>query len=116
MDTATESVEVKVLGPRFLSELTIDAVGAAQIALHGELDMSSADELRETIENLNSQRHPRRLIFDACELDFVDSAGIAVLVYAATVIGDVRVVNTTPQVRRIISVCGLAGVLHTNPV
>jgi stage II sporulation protein AA (anti-sigma F factor antagonist) len=115
MDIVTEAMQVKVLGPRFLSELTVDAAGVAQIALHGELDMSSADELRETIEQLTALRHPRCLVFDACELDFVDSAGIAVLVYAATVIGDVRVVNPTPQVRRLITVCGLSGVLRTNP-
>jgi anti-anti-sigma factor len=114
MDRVAETEELRVLGPRFLSELTIDSGGVPQIVLHGDLDMSSADELRDTVDGV-LKRNPQMIIFDAGELDFLDSAGIAVLVYAASKVHLVRLVRTPPIVRRVVSVSGLEGILVLDP-
>jgi anti-anti-sigma factor len=114
MDPGDDTEELHVRGPRFLSEVSSDPSGVPLIALHGELDMSSADELRDTVDQVAEHR-PRQLIFDMSELDFVDSSGIAVLVYAANTIGDVHLQNSSPLIRRVLEASGLSTILRDEP-
>lgn len=53
---------------------------AIQISLHGELDMAWADPLRKGLAVLLEFR-PTSLSYDLRSLTFIDSAGIAYLVY-----------------------------------
>jgi anti-sigma B factor antagonist len=100
--------------PRFNSAQSTDSDGSPLLKLRGELDMLSAVNLREIIEEL--VEYPcDRLVVDLGELDFMDSSGIAVLVYAANSIGTIELRNASPIIRRIIEVTGLSNILKLDP-
>lgn len=52
------------------------------IALSGELDLATADLVREALDNAHARR-PQRLVIDLGELDFIDTTGLALVVYEA---------------------------------
>jgi anti-sigma B factor antagonist len=83
---------------------------AVVLVLDGELDLSSAPELRDTlIDQFNGGHH--RLVVDMTEVTFVDSTGLGVLVGGlkrATVHdGALHVVCSHPDVLRIFAMTGL---------
>lgn len=93
------------------AEVTSDADGVAVIALIGELDLSNVDGVRTAIEPTVSAAH-ERIVFDLGRLDFLDSSGIALLLWAAVLTRSVQLRQPTEIVRRIIEVTGLANILH----
>jgi len=99
---------------RFLSAQSTDSDGTPVLKLRGELDMLSATALRETVDGLVAD-HCGRVVFDLSDLQFMDSSGIAVLVFAANNIGDFELRNASPIIRRIIEVTGLTGFLRLDP-
>jgi anti-anti-sigma factor len=99
---------------RFLSAESTDPDGTPVLMLRGELDMLSATALRETVENLLSA-NCERVVFDLNDLQFMDSSGIAVLVFAANSIGAIELRNASPIIRRIIEVTGLTSFLRLDP-
>jgi anti-anti-sigma factor len=96
---------------RFLSAHSTDPDGTPVLKLRGELDMLSATKLRETVESLVAD-HCDRVVFDLSDLEFMDSSGIAVLVFAANNIDTFELRNASPIIRRIIEVTGLTGFLR----
>jgi anti-sigma B factor antagonist len=100
--------------PGFTSEQSTDPNGNVVLTLRGELDMSSAVKFRQTIEQL-VESHDAELVFDLAELAFMDSSGIAVLVYAANNFGPVELRNSSPIIRRIIEATGLTRFLRLDP-
>jgi anti-sigma B factor antagonist len=99
---------------RFASEQSVDSNGDPVLKLRGELDMMSAVPLRETVEKIAAQ-HCDRLVFDLSDLEFMDSSGIAVLVYAANNVGTVSLHNASPIIRRIVEATGLTDFLLLDP-
>jgi anti-anti-sigma factor len=99
---------------RFLSAQSTDADGTPVLKLRGELDMLSATELRETVEALVVD-HCDHVVFDLIDLQFMDSSGIAVLVFAANSVGQIELRNPSPIIRRIIEVTGLSSFLRLDP-
>jgi anti-sigma B factor antagonist len=97
--------------PTARSEITTDATGVPIIKLTGEIDLSNAASVRATIESTVSAA-PERIVFDLSGLDFLDSSGIALLLYAAAKSGSVQVRNPSDIVRRIIEVTGLSDTFH----
>jgi anti-anti-sigma factor len=93
------------------AEITADATGVPIIKLTGEIDLANADLVRAAIESTVSNA-PERVVFDLSELEFLDSSGIALLLYAATKSGAVQVRDPSDIVRRIIEVTGLSDILH----
>jgi len=93
------------------AEVTADANGVPIIKLTGEIDLSNADSVRAAIEPTVSSA-PERIVFDLSNLDFLDSSGIALLLYVAAKTGTVQVQNPSEIVRRIIEVTGLSEILH----
>lgn len=89
---------------------TAETDGAPVVRLSGEIDSSNVDALREAIAPITAAK-PDRLVFDLSGLRFMDSAGIAVLVGAAAEVGNVRIRDPSPIVRRLIEVTGLTSVL-----
>ena len=55
--------------------------------------------------------HPRVVMFELSGLEFMDSAGISVLVRARSEAGEVRLRSPTPIVRRLIEITGLEEIL-----
>jgi anti-sigma B factor antagonist len=88
--------------------------GAIVVRITGEVDMSNADVLRETIDPIAAS-DVGRLIFDLGGLEFIDSSGLTVLLAAAQKVPHVQLRDPSPIVRRIIEVTGLAEVLPTEP-
>jgi anti-sigma B factor antagonist len=93
------------------AEISADATGVPIIKLTGEIDLSNADSVRAVIESTVSSA-PERIVFDLSGLDFLDSSGIALLLYVAAKTGSVQVHNPSDIVRRVIEVTGLSDILH----
>jgi anti-sigma B factor antagonist len=104
------------LSPR--TEISIDTTvgvdSSPVLSLAGELDSSNADALRDAVATVVAAR-PQRLVFDLGGLRFMDSAGIAVLLSAATVVDVVELRHLSAIVRRIIELTGLTTVFQVEP-
>ncbi len=91
-----------------------DAGGATVLSVSGQLDISNAGTLEQAVAHATAA-HPDRLVFDLSGLEFMDSAGISVIVRAASVVDQVSLRNPSPIVRRLIDITGLADVLVIEP-
>ena len=89
---------------------TIDASGAPVVNLIGEIDISNAHQIGRTLERLigSSTDH---LVIDLSALEFMDSAGIAMLLRAVAGAASVTIRNPSTVVRRILECTGLDDVL-----
>jgi anti-anti-sigma factor len=92
-------------------EQSRDDAGNPLLTLTGELDISSAESLRTSVERI-VDTGPSRLDFDLTGLTFMDSSGIAVMVYAANKVGAVHLHHASPIVRRVVEATGLSEVLQ----
>ena len=99
---------------RVLIEVRSDPTGAPVVSLTGELDMSNADALKNTLASITARRPPR-LTFELSGLRFIDSAGIAVLLEAAEQIDAVHVREPSQAVRRVLELTGLVDALRIEP-
>jgi anti-anti-sigma factor len=91
-----------------------EASGALVVRISGEIDMSNAGTLRETIDPILDS-DLQHLIFDLSELEFIDSSGLTVLLAATQKVPLVQLRNPSPIVRRVVEVTGLGDVLPTEP-
>ena len=80
------------------------------LRLHGELDISSVDSLRQVLDGL-LERAPQTLVVDLAGLGFADCSGLSVLVAARTRLAaqghQLILINAQPVVRRLLAVTGL---------
>ena len=86
------------------------------LRLTGELDMATADVLRRHVLLVLGQHDPDRLLLDLTGLDFTDSSGLAVMVWAHQLLTSrgrqLRLYRPQPGVRRVLHVTGLHTRLH----
>ena len=84
--------------------------GVTTIALSGELDLESAEDLERAINGLIADGHSR-VVVDLRELTFCDSVGLNTLVRATKhceeVGGWLRIVHPTGQVADVLRIAGL---------
>jgi len=84
--------------------------GSGTVHLAGELDLSTAPQLRRTVEELYREG-TESLILDLSELTFVDSTGlsefVAALKHCRNRGGDVVLRSPTPSTTRVLNICGL---------
>jgi anti-anti-sigma factor len=93
------------------AEVKSEGGGIVVIALIGEIDLSNVERVRELITpSVSGAGH--RLVFELGALDFLDSSGIALLLWAAAQTETVELRQPSPIVRRIIEVTGLTEILH----
>jgi anti-sigma B factor antagonist len=95
-------------------ETTASDEWRAAIALHGELDVANAHDLRaELAEHLDAGRRVIRI--DAAGVEFMDSTALGELVIASERCvaehGSLILTNVPPRVRRLLDVSGLDRVL-----
>src|SRR5580704_10316408 len=96
-----------------MAELQIDSQvvgGVPTIYLQGELDSYSAPRVRHILETLTENQQPTVLI-DMTGLEYIDSAGLGVLVAALKHVNDrggaLALVGLTSAVARVFRVTGL---------
>src|SRR5689334_14227946 len=84
-------------------EITVAQVGETMtvVAVHGELDLHAADELRVALGS-----NGRRTVVDLVGTTFIDSTALGVIAGAART-GDVTVVASDPRIVRIFQLTGL---------
>ncbi|MEV0611139.1 STAS domain-containing protein [Polymorphospora rubra] len=90
--------------------------GEVRLALAGELDMSTVDQLNGHVEQVFTHfPPPRRLVVDLAEVTFCDSTGIGALVKALNTATDhhisFRVTNPNGSVRKVLQVTGLLDIM-----
>ncbi len=88
----------------------VDPGGAPVLVVSGELDTSNAALLGAEVTAL-AEAGSEKIVFDLSRLRFMDSAGIAVLLAAASQAGEVVVSRPSPAVQRILEVTGLGSVI-----
>jgi len=102
-----------------LTQLRIDArcpaPGTVQVAVIGEVDLSTSDLLRVRLLTVLSALRPHRIEVDLAGVTFLDCSGLTVLVVlgqAAARLGcRLRITNPQPIVRRVLDLTGLLNVL-----
>jgi anti-anti-sigma factor len=99
----TEAAEISIA-------TSSDSGGGPVLVVAGELDTSNAALLDAEVTAL-AEQGARRIVFDFSGLRFMDSAGIAVLLAAASQAGEAVVYRPSPAVRRILEVTGLGRVI-----
>lgn len=84
---------------------------SAVVAVHGELDMHTSEELVELLDRLQERGITDHLIVDLNECTFIDSIGLSVLIRAHhTAKSQLNIVVGNDALRRVLSVTGLANV------
>ena len=93
---------------RFSAEL-LNGEGPIVVKLHGELDLSTADQLEVCLEGLGADGADVRL--DLSELSFCDSSGISAMVTASKRVrkrgGHLSIASPQPAVRSVLEITGL---------
>ncbi len=84
-----------------------DEDGTLVLRIFGELDVTSADDVRSNLDAaLGSETE--RVVFDLGGLEFMDSSGIALLLSVTGKVREVQVVNPPAIIRRLLELTGLA--------
>ena len=80
------------------------------IRMNAELDHHLADEMREVIDEIIDMRGVRHVIFDFTKVEFMDSAGIGLIMGRYKKIGnkgDITISGVNESVKRILLISGL---------
>jgi len=82
------------------------------VSVIGDVDISLTDSLREDVDRaLAEYKDVNRLVFDLAEVDFVDSAGLGVILgrYKRVTAngGKVYLAGAKPQVKKVLDLSGL---------
>jgi len=89
------------------------------VTVHGELDLETAPELRRALIETIDEHPGRPLVVDLEGVDFIDSAGLGVLVgglkRARDRQGDVQLVATGQNVIRVLELTGLTRAFAIHP-
>lgn len=93
--------------------LTADAK-ATVVAVRGELDIATADELEALVAPIIAKK-PTRLVLDLSELQFADSSAIAQWVRWSAGVEELELRNPPPLIRRVIASMGLEKTLCVTP-
>lgn len=92
-----------------VEELTAEPDGGTVLRVHGELDISTADQLRRGAGPYLDAG--RRLLLDLSRVTFCDSTGLAVLVgfhkRLAASGGRLELFSPVPRVRQLLAITGL---------
>ncbi|TYO95592.1 STAS domain-containing protein [Desulfallas thermosapovorans] len=89
------------------------------VSVIGEIDISLTDSLRDDVDQALEDYGVNQLIFDLTEVDFVDSAGLGVILGRYKRIaargGKVYLAGAKPQVKKVLDLSGLPRLMETHP-
>jgi anti-anti-sigma factor len=92
-------------------------MGEKRFFLRGEIDISSAPEVRQRLAPILLTSDDD-VVIDCCGVSFIDSSGVAILTTALSSLESqgrrLRVTNADRTVERILEMLGLAEPLHVN--
>jgi anti-sigma B factor antagonist len=92
-------------------------MGERRFFLRGEIDISTAPEVRQRLEPILVASQDD-VVIDCCGLSFIDSSGVAILTTALRSLESqgrrLRVTNADRTVEQILELLGLAEPLHVN--
>ena len=110
---APEAAGRPVVNPGELQVTVLGAEPEYEVLLLGELDMSTAPQLREELQRLASDG-ATMVTVDLSELAFVDSTGLSVLITGLKRLrqqgGEMALRSPTPGTRRVLEITGLTEV------
>ena len=89
-----------------------------RVVLKGELDLKTADPLRQALDKLLDRYRDRDLLLDLAEVPFVDSSGLGVLLgryrrLAAQGRG-ISLTGVRPGVRSLLELAGIDSIMNVN--
>lgn len=83
-----------------------------------EIDEHTTEKLRRKIDNEIARLLPRKVIFDFCDVNFMDSAGIGMLLGRYKVIkmlgGELEVINVNQQIKKLFEMSGLLKIIKVS--
>lgn len=85
------------------------------LELTEEIDHHSAENIRRKVENEITRHMPRKIIFDFNKVNFMDSAGIGMIVGRYKTMkmigGDIELKNVKPSVHKIFEMSGITRII-----
>ena len=85
--------------------------GLLCVYLYGEIDHHSAVALREELDSLLMHRRPRRFVVDLARIEFMDSAGLGLLMGRLRLVrelgGVMALTAPNPRVMKILRLAGM---------
>jgi anti-anti-sigma factor len=87
-----------------------DDAGTPVLTIGGELDLSSAGVVRSVAHEVLAQ-HPEHLVIDLAELAFMDSSGIALLLWIAQQVTRIELRRPSPKIEQLLEMTGLTDAL-----
>lgn len=108
-------MSLRPLDGSYSAALTIDILSADRsavyVAVAGDVDMQTADQLSQVLTDLAQRHRPDTLTVDLAGVAILDSRGVAALVEAYHRVqqhgGRLAVVNAQPIVDRVLTIMGL---------
>ena len=101
--------------PKLRLDITDRAAGRTCLAVHGDIDMTTSDDFRQTVMRLVGDPAISGLMIDAAHLDFIDSNGVTVLVKAHRAAGErgisFSVTNAQDPIRGLLEMLGVYDML-----
>ncbi len=86
------------------------------LRLDGELDLQTAEILRQTIDTEIDRRGIRTVILNLQKVEFIDSSGLGVLLgrYKKLLAlgGKLKITNVPPHIYKIMELSGLPKIIH----
>jgi|SRR5690349_1648184 anti-sigma B factor antagonist len=100
--------------PGLTFDIKPDGASRVVIAVAGEVDMATAPALVECLRD----HADRDVIVDLSNVGFLDSSGIGALIYGYNTLAEaghvLRTIGERDNVRKVIEVAGVAGLLHSD--
>ena len=80
-----------------------------------EVDENTTEKIRRKVDNEITRFLPRKVIFDFSNVDFMDSAGIGMLLGRYKVIkmlgGEIEIININRQVKKLFEMSGILKII-----
>ena len=96
-------------------DITDPADGRTCLAVHGDIDVTTSDDFKQTVMRLVGDPAINWLMIDAAHLDFIDSNGVTVLVKAHRAAGErgmsFGITNAQDSIRGLLEMLGVYDML-----
>ena len=90
------------------------AENGIKAGISGDIDHHTAREIREEIDRNIEEVHPKRLVMDFREVNFMDSSGIGLVMGRYRLMqsygGTLEIKNVTKQTKKIMELAGLGSI------